>query len=83
MKSKAAVLHHQPGICATPTTTSPRATFPFAGTPVAGGHEGAGIVEEAGPHTPGWNVGDNVVPSFLPSFLPARGPRAACRVREH
>ncbi|ADP81523.1 NDMA-dependent alcohol dehydrogenase [Pseudofrankia inefficax] len=34
--------------------------------PMAGGHEGAGIVEEVGPHTPGWQVGDRVVLSFLP-----------------
>ncbi|MBL7496373.1 NDMA-dependent alcohol dehydrogenase [Frankia sp. CNm7] len=34
--------------------------------PMAGGHEGAGIVEAVGPHTPGWKVGDRVVLSFLP-----------------
>lgn len=34
--------------------------------PMAGGHEGAGIVEAVGPHTPGWEVGDHVVMSFLP-----------------
>ncbi len=39
----------------------PVATYPFAG-----GHEGAGIVEKVGPHTPGWEVGDHVVMSFLP-----------------
>lgn len=35
--------------------------------PMAGGHEGAGIVEEVGPNTPGWQVGDHVVLSFLPA----------------
>jgi NDMA-dependent alcohol dehydrogenase len=35
--------------------------------PWLGGHEGAGIVEAVGPHTPGWEVGDHVVTSFLPS----------------
>jgi S-(hydroxymethyl)glutathione dehydrogenase/alcohol dehydrogenase len=35
--------------------------------PMAGGHEGAGIVERVGPNTPGWEVGDHVVLSFLPS----------------
>jgi NDMA-dependent alcohol dehydrogenase len=39
----------------------PVATYPFAG-----GHEGAGIVLEVGPHTPDWEVGDHVVMSFLP-----------------
>lgn len=34
--------------------------------PIAGGHEGAGIVAEVGPNTPGWEVGDHVVMSFLP-----------------
>ncbi|SEC97579.1 S-(hydroxymethyl)glutathione dehydrogenase / alcohol dehydrogenase [Rhodococcus koreensis] len=34
--------------------------------PIAGGHEGAGIVEAVGPHTPGYEVGDHVVFSFLP-----------------
>ncbi|MGY1773960.1 NDMA-dependent alcohol dehydrogenase [Blastococcus sp. SYSU D00813] len=35
--------------------------------PMAGGHEGAGVVEEVGPNTPGWSVGDRVVLSFLPA----------------
>ena len=35
--------------------------------PTAGGHEGAGIVVEVGPNTPGWKVGDHVVLSFLPA----------------
>lgn len=34
--------------------------------PIVGGHEGAGIVEEVGPNTPGWEVGDRVVLTFLP-----------------
>lgn len=39
---------------------------PVAIYPYCGGHEGAGVVEEVGPHTPGWEVGDHVVFSFLP-----------------
>ena len=34
--------------------------------PYIGGHEGAGVVEQVGPNTPGWEVGDHVVMSFLP-----------------
>jgi S-(hydroxymethyl)glutathione dehydrogenase/alcohol dehydrogenase len=34
--------------------------------PMAGGHEGSGVVHEVGPNTPGWDVGDHVVMSFLP-----------------
>jgi S-(hydroxymethyl)glutathione dehydrogenase/alcohol dehydrogenase len=34
--------------------------------PMAGGHEGSGVVHEVGPNTPGWEVGDHVVMSFLP-----------------
>ncbi len=34
--------------------------------PFAGGHEGAGVVVEVGPDTPGWEVGDHLVMSFLP-----------------
>ncbi|MFF3569273.1 NDMA-dependent alcohol dehydrogenase [Nocardia jiangxiensis] len=34
--------------------------------PVAGGHEGAGIVAGVGPNTPGWSEGDHVVLSFVP-----------------
>jgi S-(hydroxymethyl)glutathione dehydrogenase/alcohol dehydrogenase len=91
MKSKAAVLHHQPGkweiteveidpprqdellirvvaagLCHSDDHVA-TGDLPFAGTPVAGGHEGAGIVEEVGPNTPGWSVGDHVVLSFLPA----------------
>ncbi|GAA4879097.1 NDMA-dependent alcohol dehydrogenase [Actinomycetospora straminea] len=35
--------------------------------PFAGGHEGSGIVEAVGPHTPGFEEGDHVVFSFLPA----------------
>jgi S-(hydroxymethyl)glutathione dehydrogenase/alcohol dehydrogenase len=35
--------------------------------PSAAGHEGAGIVEEVGRDTPGWEVGDHVVMAFLPA----------------
>jgi S-(hydroxymethyl)glutathione dehydrogenase/alcohol dehydrogenase len=34
--------------------------------PMAGGHEGSGVVVQVGPNTPGWEVGDHVVMSFLP-----------------
>jgi NDMA-dependent alcohol dehydrogenase len=34
--------------------------------PICGGHEGSGVVEKVGPHTPGWDVGDHVIFSFLP-----------------
>lgn len=35
--------------------------------PFVGGHEGAGVVEQVGPHTLGYEVGDHVVFSFIPS----------------
>jgi S-(hydroxymethyl)glutathione dehydrogenase/alcohol dehydrogenase len=35
--------------------------------PLAGGHEGAGVVERVGPNTLGFEVGDHVVFSFLPA----------------
>ncbi|MFT7600373.1 MAG: NDMA-dependent alcohol dehydrogenase [Acidimicrobiales bacterium] len=35
--------------------------------PMAGGHEGSGVVVQVGPNTPDWEVGDHVVTSFLPS----------------
>lgn len=41
--------------------------IPLEQYPFIGGHEGAGIVEAVGPHTPGFEVGDHVVMSFLPS----------------
>ena len=40
--------------------------IPEGALPIAGGHEGAGIVAEVGPNTPGWDVGDRVVLTFLP-----------------
>lgn len=39
----------------------------IAPLPLAGGHEGAGIVTAVGPNTPGWSEGDHVVMSFLPA----------------
>ncbi len=41
--------------------------LPVGMLPMCGGHEGAGIVEEVGPHTPDWKVGDRVILSFLPA----------------
>lgn len=35
--------------------------------PMAGGHEGAGVVVEVGPHTRGFEVGDHVVLAWIPS----------------
>ena len=40
--------------------------LPVAIYPMCGGHEGAGVVEQVGPHTKGWEVGDHVIFSFLP-----------------
>lgn len=34
--------------------------------PFCGGHEGAGVVVQVGPHTPGFDEGDHVVFSFIP-----------------
>ncbi|OZF39565.1 NDMA-dependent alcohol dehydrogenase [Rhodococcus sp. 14-2483-1-2] len=41
--------------------------IPAGSYPLCGGHEGAGIVEEIGPSTLGWEVGDHVVFSFVPA----------------
>jgi S-(hydroxymethyl)glutathione dehydrogenase/alcohol dehydrogenase len=41
--------------------------IPLGSLPMAGGHEGAGVVTEVGPNTPGWSVGDHVVLTFLPA----------------
>lgn len=41
--------------------------LPSETLPTCGGHEGAGVVVEVGPGTPGWAVGDHVVLSCLPS----------------
>lgn len=35
--------------------------------PIVGGHEGTGVVEQVGPDTPGWAVGDKLVFSFIGS----------------
>jgi NDMA-dependent alcohol dehydrogenase len=43
------------------------AAFGLHQFPVIGGHEGAGVVEEIGPDTVGFEVGDHVVFSFIPS----------------
>jgi NDMA-dependent alcohol dehydrogenase len=43
------------------------AAFGLHQFPVIGGHEGAGVVEEVGPDTVGFEVGDHVVFSFIPS----------------
>ncbi len=40
--------------------------IPVGRYPMCGGHEGAGVVEQVGPNTPGYEVGDHVVMSFLP-----------------
>ncbi|RBY84368.1 NDMA-dependent alcohol dehydrogenase [Blastococcus sp. TF02A-26] len=47
--------------------TSGDLVLPPGALPIAGGHEAAGVVEEVGPHTPGWSAGDRVVMSFLPA----------------
>lgn len=39
----------------------------IAPLPLAGGHEGAGVVVGVGPNTSGWSEGDHVVMSFLPA----------------
>ena len=40
--------------------------IPVEKYPMAGGHEGAGVVSAVGPNTAGFEVGDHVVMSFLP-----------------
>ena len=39
---------------------------PAAYLPRCGGHEGAGVVEEVGPHVRDLKVGDHIVTSFVP-----------------
>lgn len=41
--------------------------MPVGVYPFCGGHEGAGVVEQVGPNTPGFAEGDHVVFSFLPA----------------
>jgi NDMA-dependent alcohol dehydrogenase len=41
--------------------------MPFGIYPACGGHEGAGVVVQVGPGTPGWREGDHTVFSFLPA----------------
>ena len=41
--------------------------IPVAHYPMAGGHEGAGVVTAVGANTPGFAEGDHVVFSFLPA----------------
>jgi NDMA-dependent alcohol dehydrogenase len=56
--------------------------LPTAILPMAGGHEGAGVVHKVGPNTPDWEVGDHVVLSFLPGCgrctMCARGQQNLC-----
>ena len=40
--------------------------MPSASTRTCGGHEGAGVVQQVGPNTRGFEVGDHVIFSFLP-----------------
>jgi S-(hydroxymethyl)glutathione dehydrogenase/alcohol dehydrogenase len=44
-----------------------RGDLPSETLPMCCGHEGAGVVVEVGPDTPGWEVGDHVVLATLPS----------------
>jgi S-(hydroxymethyl)glutathione dehydrogenase/alcohol dehydrogenase len=53
------------GLCHTDDHLS-TGDIPFMTMPMIGGHEGAGVVEEVGPDTDGWEVGDHVVFTFLP-----------------
>jgi NDMA-dependent alcohol dehydrogenase len=41
--------------------------LPSETLPMCSGHEGAGVVVQVGPNTPGWQEGDHVVLSCLPS----------------
>jgi Zn-dependent alcohol dehydrogenase len=49
MKSRAAVLHAQPGKW---EVVEVDIDLPLALLPITGGHEGAGLVEEVGPRPP-------------------------------
>ncbi|SEO84647.1 NDMA-dependent alcohol dehydrogenase [Trujillonella endophytica] len=53
------------GLCHTDDHDVPPGSSPPLRLPLAGGHEGAGVVVGVGPHTPGWAEGDHVVLSFI------------------
>ncbi|MGY1740192.1 MULTISPECIES: NDMA-dependent alcohol dehydrogenase [unclassified Blastococcus] len=53
------------GLCHTDDHDVPPGSAPPLRLPLAGGHEGAGVVVGVGPHTPGWAEGDHVVLSFV------------------
>ncbi len=61
--------------------------LPAGMLPMCGGHEGAGIVVEVGPNTPGWNVGDHAVLSCLPGCGRCRycatGHQNLCEITEN
>ncbi|QHB99718.1 NDMA-dependent alcohol dehydrogenase [Epidermidibacterium keratini] len=50
--------------------------------PFCGGHEGAGVVEQVGPHTSGFEVGDHVIMTFMPAcgrcFWCSQGKQELC-----
>lgn len=50
--------------------------------PFCGGHEGAGVVEKVGPHTPGFEVGDHVIMTFMAAcgrcFWCSQGKQELC-----
>src|SRR4051794_8710945 len=53
------------GLCHTDDHDVPPGSSPPLRLPLAGGHEGAGVVVGVGPHTPGWAEGDHVVLTFI------------------
>ena len=53
------------GLCHTDDHDVPPGSAPPLRLPLAGGHEGAGVVVGVGPSTPGWAEGDHVVLSFV------------------
>ncbi|MGY1604750.1 NDMA-dependent alcohol dehydrogenase [Geodermatophilus sp. SYSU D00815] len=53
------------GLCHTDDHDVPPGSAPPLRLPLAGGHEGAGVVVGVGPNTPGWAEGDHVVLSFI------------------
>ena len=56
--------------------------MPTRHLPMCGGHEGSGVVEQVGPNTRGFEVGDHVVMTFLPAcgrcLWCARGMQQLC-----